>query len=453
MPALKGTIFALATRGAATRPSRSEFELRHLNGAEYLYRNGIGQSPAYISPKRPRGKAVLNHWNGVSTSSLFIPSLPTLDPRMFLGRPNQAWRHWPGLQRGTAQLFYLARAGVYRAIRHFLSPQGGGVVLMPSYHHGVEVEAVRAAGAEVRFYRVDAQMRIDLDDLAKRAEAADVRIVYVTHYVGFAQPIAAALEIARHRGLVLFEDCALSLFSRDSSGRPLGSTGDAAVYCLYKTLPVPHGGLLRGPSDLIDSTVSPPPLLSTLHHAVGLVLAELELEVPWFGRNVRALARGLAHRTVAAVVDNVQTGTMHLDASDLDLGASRLVEHLACRTDPIEVVRRRRENFTRLASQLSDDVLGAPLAPGVCPLFVPLRVDDKPQLLRALRARGIDAIDFWSTGDAAATEQEFPDAARLRREIVELPCHQSLDAASMDAIADAVRTARPRRAGTHRREA
>ena len=55
-------------------------------------------------------------------------------------------------------LFYLARAGVYHTIKHWLDGRDG-VVLMPAYHHGVEVEAVRATGARIRFYRVDRDMR------------------------------------------------------------------------------------------------------------------------------------------------------------------------------------------------------------------------------------------------------------------------------------------------------
>ena len=72
-----------------------------------------------------------------------------------------------------------------------------------------------------------------------------MRVVYVTHYAGFAQPIAEALAIARaHHGVRLFEDCALSLFARTPTGIPLGSFGDASCFCLYKSLSLPHGGLL-----------------------------------------------------------------------------------------------------------------------------------------------------------------------------------------------------------------
>jgi dTDP-4-amino-4,6-dideoxygalactose transaminase len=371
-----------------------------------------------------------------------VPALPALDPSLLL--PRLAPARAPSFPfdaetRRSARLFYLARAGVHAAVRHFLGRRAG-TVLMPAYHHGVEVEAVRAAGARVAFYRVYGDMQIDLEDLERRL-AGDVDIVYITHFAGFAQPIAEVARRARARGVPLIEDCALALLSRDSEGRALGTFGDAAVFCLYKSLPVPHGGLLFAPRERIGApAVSPPPLASTLHHAAGLALAHYELR-GGAGALARSLLRALAHGTVDRVVDHVHTGTQHLEPRELVLGASRLVERLLDAIDFEMVVVRRRRNFRRLAEALDGAarVIGAPLAPGCCPLFVPVRVRDKPRALEALRARGIEAVDFWSGGDPAADACAFPDAARLRREVLELPCHQSLDDDAIDFVARAAR--------------
>jgi perosamine synthetase len=387
---------------------------------------------------------------------MFIPSLPTLDPLQFLPSldpPRPPLFPLDRLDDPAAQRFYLARAGVYHTLRHWLrapgekSAESHNIVLMPAYHHGVEVEAVRVAGARIIFYRVDADMRVDLDDIACKAAQPGVRVVYVTHFVGFAQPIAEVRKIAQSHNLRLFEDCALALFSRTPDGVPLGTFGDASCYCLYKTLPVPHGGLLLAP-DVPKAMVTPPPLLSTLHHVVGLTLAHLELRSDGLGRAVRRAARAASHSTVDKVVDTVQTGTMHLAAQDLGFGASRWVDPILARTDAELVVARRRRNFSRLAAAL-DGVLpavGAPLLPGVCPLFLPVRIDstrchglDKPALIQRLHALGIDAIDFWGPGDPACDPHEFPEVNRLRREILELPCHQSLDEDEIDQVAHAVK--------------
>jgi dTDP-4-amino-4,6-dideoxygalactose transaminase len=365
----------------------------------------------------------------------FLPSLATLDPQLLLPtlEPPRPAR-FPLDQLGTpnAHLFYLARAGVFHAVRHFAA---GGRVLMPAYHHGVEVEAAYATGATLEFYRVDANMMIDVEDILRRAKKKDAKVIYVTHFVGFAQPLDEILSLCRERNLKLIEDCALALFSRDRSGAPLGARGDAGVFCLYKSLPVPHGGLLVGRA-LPTPTVKAAPLGSTLHHMTGQLLSHLELRAPALGRPIRSAMRRFAHATVDQVVENVQTGTLHLLPYELELGASPLVSHICRRLDLEMVVVRRRRNFRRLAEQLEGifEVIGAPLAPGVCPLFLPIRVRDKPRLLKALHARDIDAIDFWGRG-----ESEFAEVSALRREILELPCHQSLDDEDIDRVARAVK--------------
>ena len=372
---------------------------------------------------------------------LFIPSLPTLDPTLLaptLEPPRPALYPLDRLAAPETQLFYLARAGVYHTIKHWLGGEPG-TVLMPAYHHGVEVEAVRAAGARIVFYRVDRNMQIDLDDLREKSHALDVRAVYVTHFVGFAQPIAEARAIAHTRGLPLFEDCALALFSRTADGKPLDSFGDASCFCLYKTLPVPHGGLLIAP-EVPVADVGNPPLFSTLHHVAGLALAHLELHSSSIGRAIRHAARSASQATVDKAVATVKTGTMHLSPSELELGSSKLVEMLLPRFDAEMVVVRRRRNFQRLAQQLEGvlEVVGAPLPAGCCPLFLPVRIPDgaKRDVMQKLHARGIDAIDFWGTGQC---DDEFPDVAALRRDILELPCHQSLDDDAIDLVAHAVK--------------
>jgi dTDP-4-amino-4,6-dideoxygalactose transaminase len=360
----------------------------------------------------------------------FVPSLPTLDPRLLVGEPRP--RRFP-FDSTRAQLFYLARAGVYHAMRQF----AGGTVLMPAYHHGVEVEAVRAAGARVAFYRVDGEMRVDVEDLERRARAPGVRVVYLTHFVGFAQPAAQAEALCARLGLMLFEDCALALGAASPDGRPLGSFGAASVFCLYKSLPVPHGGLLLHPAT--EAPTASPPLGATLQHAASLALSHAELRAGPVGRTVRAAARRA--RELGGVVSRAPTGTSHLRPVELHLGASRLVSRLAPRIDLDDMVRRRRHNFRRLVELLDGcvRVIGAELPAGACPLFVPAVVADKPAAWAALQARRIDAVDFWSGGDPACDPDEFPEAYALRRHVLELPCHQSLDEPELAWVARTVK--------------
>jgi hypothetical protein len=52
-----------------------------------------------------------------------------------------------------------------------------------------------------------------------------------------------------------------------------------------------------------------------------------------------------------------------------------------------------------------------------------------------LRAHGIEAIDFWGRHTTACSAELFPEVVALRREVLELPIHQSLDDDAIDFVA------------------
>lgn len=402
----------------------------------------------------------------------FVPALPTLSPTALVppllpvsrGRTTAvdtgyqwtAFRPFPAssssppfplnqLRPGDARarIYYLARNGIYHGLRA-LGVGRGDVVLMPSYHHGVEVEAVRHTGAGVVFYRVDDRFQADLEDIERclvreRRDRPQIRALYLTHIAGFAQPVAEARALCRRYDLLLVEDCALALFSRDPSGRWLGTEGDLSIFCLYKTLPVPHGGVALARAPLCAGVR--PPLASTLHHLAGATLAWAALHGGPMARRLREGVRAVTRRTVDRVVEHVHVGTQHLRPEELGLGASLAVEQIVRQTDAAEVVARRRHNFNHLLGALGEDrvVPTGPLPEGTSPLFFPLRVSDRRAALATLWARGVEAIDFWSTGDAACEEGKFPETVDLRRHVIEIPIHQDLDDEDMDLVARVVK--------------
>ena len=81
------------------------------------------------------------------------------------------------------------------------------------------------------------------------------------------------------------------------------------------------------------------------------------------------------------------------------------------------------------------------LPAGACPLFYPLVVKDKAATIERLRAAGVQCVNFWSSWHPACDPAEFPDAMELRRSIIEIPCHQDLQPASIARLAETVRAA------------
>ncbi|HEX8909449.1 MAG TPA: DegT/DnrJ/EryC1/StrS family aminotransferase [Anaeromyxobacteraceae bacterium] len=371
-----------------------------------------------------------------------LTALPTLSPRLLAPRLRAAPAPFP-LGGVEARRYYFARNAVWQAAR--MLGLAGHEVLVPAYHHGVEVEALEAAGAAPRFVRVDAEMRLDLAHL-EGSIGPRTRALYVIHYLGFPQPLDEVMALARRRGLPVIEDCALALLSRDGAV-PLGSRGDAGVFCLYKSLPVPNGGVLALNRELdAPAPARAAPLASTLSHATGSFLAHLALRHGPAGASVREGLRR-AQRAVrsATGLRPLATGTMHFDPAAADVGMSWLSRLILENLDYEAIVEARRRNWSLLFARLRE--LAPPvqheLPPGVCPLFYPLLVDDKPRTAAQLAARGIETIEFWNVGHPACDLGGFPEVAALRRRVLELPLHQDLGPDDMAYLASAVEEVLP----------
>ncbi len=348
------------------------------------------------------------------------------------------WRFWEPMpfpfSCPGSEYFLLARNGIYQLARRWRL--AGREILFPSYFHGVELDALLAAGVVPRFFRVDNNMRVDVDDLQSKI-TGNTAAVYLIHYLGFPSSVRAIRQLCNQHGTLLIEDCALSLLSC-SGVDPLGTIGDAAIFCLYKTIAVPDGGVLvacngHGNGNG-DSTR--PSVISTLARVTASLSQHHLTRGNW---RIHAAIDGI--RTVGKRVakSTTQVGSNSFDQSQLRFAASRATLWLIRTQAYQEIVDVRRRNFLRLLGRLRE--ISAPifedLPDGVCPLFYPIRVSDKHLALKHLRERGVDAVNFWSF-EHPVSRGSFPEASELRRTVIELPCHQDLRLEKIDRIADAV---------------
>ncbi len=335
--------------------------------------------------------------------------------------------------------FCLARSAIYHLFRA-LRLQPNEVVLVPDYHSGNEISAMRAAGVPLVYYRIGRNLEPDLDELSRLARQ-NVRALYVIHYLGWPQPIREILALCRDRGILLVEDCALSLFSEAGNG-PLGSFGQYSVFCLYKTLPLPNGGLLvqnRDPlKELSRLELQRCPKLATLGRTAELLLEGVRSRSEVVGKALVGLKRAVGRTLRAGGASQVPVGNIGWDLAHVNIGMSSICKSVMERLDYQRVCRKRRENFLHLKQRLDGQVamLREDLAPGVCPLFFPILVHDKPAVARALWQLGIGAVEFWNYGDPEADGHGRSDAGFLRKHVLELPIHQGVTESQIDYIAD-----------------
>jgi dTDP-4-amino-4,6-dideoxygalactose transaminase len=369
-----------------------------------------------------------------------VPVYPTfagVAPRGLLGRE---WRTWFPFNSPRGEWTFSGRVALYHGLPGLkLAP--GSTVLVPNYHQGVEIDTLLAAGYRLRYYRIDECLEIDLQDVEQRLDET-VSALYLIHYFGFPQPLVRVRELCQAHRLKLIEDCALSLFSR-CNGTWLGSDGDLALFSVYKTLPLPHGGFLVTKGEPPATVLRPAPSGATLVQTLDLARQTLQATGwaavdRWVARASRGL-KGLLRWNRNATISS---GGASWDPRILAYEASHWVASLMRLMDRERVVERRRVNYARLAAHLRGQVpCPLPDLPdGACPLFFPIMVPDKVRVQRDLARLGIGSVNLWDTSHPTCPADLAAQVSRWRRECLELPIHQELDEATIDRVAQAVLT-------------
>jgi perosamine synthetase len=337
-------------------------------------------------------------------------------------------------------LTHLGRGGVWLALRA-LGLGRGSRLAMPAYHCGSEVEAAHLAGIELDFYRVDAQLRVDEDDLSRAAAASDA--TYLISCFGFPMPNPPA-------DTRVIEDAAHGLFSRDPDGRPLGSCGDAAVFCPRKSLGTPDGGavLLREPGRSIDAVAGRPEPRAMARSVASLVAGRAAIAGPHPVRARAAEAIGRASRTDAAARAGTLTETVigewGLQPADLDAAArspSRLTAAAVTRVDGDAIRARRRTNYEALRDELADLTLEPfrELPGGTCPLYFPVLAEDRSGAIARLLDYGVRALEVWPVPHPVLDRERFAELEPVRHGLLSLPVHQAMEEHHVEVVLEAAK--------------
>ncbi len=353
-------------------------------------------------------------------------------PRLSLGdlvRPRRRGLAEPFSSQQTWYFAYGAHA-LFAGVRA-LGLHRGSRVLAPAYHCGVEVGALVDAGCEVRFYPVTPTLDVDLASI-ERLLASGAEALLVIHYFGFPQPIEEISRLAGRFGVKLIEDCAHALLG-EREGRPLGTSGDAAIFSLRKFLPIPDGGALV----LKTGQGAPPPPTRSAGP-----LRELRRLGRFYLKGLGVEARSTRRReSLPPVAAGAEPEPGWTPRSDYDAAMSASSRWIWERTDWESVRRLRRRNYGLLREAVA--AIGGvrvltPAAPeGACPWVLPVEVAERDRVVYELRARGIGAVRFWAR--SAFGGEGFTDVRRLRDRVLALPVHQNLTSEYVDRMSRALR--------------
>src|SRR3954451_8231244 len=297
----------------------------------------------------------------MSLKSIFF--YPPLSPAVYL-RSAAEQLPYP-LEDPRCFLFSRGRHAIRQAVAA-LGLQPGDRVLAPAWHHGAEIEALRRAGLAIDFYELGTSLEPDEDQL-EALVGPSTRMLFVTHYLGFASDARRWRTWCDERGLLLFEDAAHALLARIDR-TPVGSLGDAAIWCLFKSFPVPDGAALR--------LARTPPEQAL--EAAEMRDAALRGNAQWCLQRVPALA--------AAMRSGPRSEEFDL-AAEIALGDPRAptasTMRLLPRVASTDAAHTRRSNYRVLLDELRGQV-PAPfdrLPPGAVPLGMPLNAAAKNRLI------------------------------------------------------------------------
>jgi len=355
-----------------------------------------------------------------------------------------------GKQLDFRHVYYThkARCGLGLLCLHW-KLTAGDEILMPAYNCGSEVDPFVGYGLHVVFYRVDRNATIDISDIMQRTTPR-TKVIYVTHYFGWPQDIKALSEYCRKNKIYLIEDCALSLFSNPVDF-PIAAFGDAAIYSFPKTLPVPDGGMLTLSQDSLSTMPAQRPPIGEIFNEFLPLIKRTILRICDKTGLYSCLPNRLIQSRHFSMPLTTPSGlpglpqSYYYDKDIQNMMASAISLYILKHTCPESVVRQRRMNYTILYKAIKDSKFYKPLygelPNGICPLYLPLLVENRKMACDYLSHKGISAIQWWAGFHRVFDWTEFPEAKYLKEHILAIPVHHQLNRRNVDYVSSCLKQA------------
>lgn len=385
-----------------------------------------------------------------------ISAFPWLNPLQIFRRPKNPT--FPFSHEGVVYCWN-ARIALWQGLEAIgLKP--GDHILVPVYACGSELDVLIARGLTLDFYPIQADLSVDFDALESMV-TTDTRALFVVHYFGFSQPLKELDEFIRRHKLLLIEDNAHGLYSRDANGTPLGSIGDFAIFSIYKSVPVLDGGALVMKKHVLSEQLVRPGLKRSLGKLRPMMERTLSAFSPLLARAITALLDPLAkllkrepQQATNTVLENAVGVTAPKESykpfteADRQIGISLFSQRIAETFEAEQITASRRKNYQRVDQAIRQ--ASGPFRPlmealpkGSCPLFYPV-LEDSPErhLRRALLANGIE-IHGFGFAHCALPESGFDWERKLKSQISCLPIHQSLSERDLQHILNVIINFKP----------
>ena len=349
----------------------------------------------------------------------------------------------PGLE-----LTYKGRGALLRACLE-IAVRGKREILVPAYHCPSGIIPALQAGLTPVFYRIRRDLKIDYQDLLKKA-GPDTAAVLVIHFFGFGADLAPLAQL-RASGIPLIEDWSHS-FIQGEPPRLAGSGSNYRIYSFWKLVPSGIGGGLIRPHLPNHETppISPAPRWRQIVDFERLLEESLDhsdyrsarAAFSAIERTRLALKRS---RPVAAEPGPSCRGEDHypydprLAMSRMPAWTKKIIES----SDLGQIAHKRRDNFRLYGGPLANcsplTILYPELPAEVCPWVFPVLIEDRSRFDRRWRDSGVALHTFGNHLHSALFETAdaptISDANFLADRVLCLSIHQYMTGNEIESAA------------------
>ncbi len=320
----------------------------------------------------------------------------------------------------------------------------GDSVLLSCFTCLAVPSAVIACGARPIYADIDSStLNVNLESILKSVED-DTKAIVVQHTMGCpVEEINEICQFAKDTGLLVIEDCALSIGSR-SKGIPIGFHGDAAIFSLElsKTLSAGWGGVLVNNNRDLESVllkdyenIPEESKYTQMRKLLQITLTGLFYSkyIYFFGKYLISVGYKVKFFK-GSTPDHEKYGKVDQNfVSRLSGAQAKLAISQFKRINEVATINNR--NFLYLQKCLKDagiEVLGLapkedfPVSPRVAFL-----VNDPDAVSLWFYRKGIE-LGRWFDGPLSPLPifnfdvSQFPNVKKISNHIVNLPCHNRL---------------------------
>lgn len=333
------------------------------------------------------------------------------------------------------------KTSLYAILRAWNRP---GKVVMPAYNCNVVPEAAAFAGYSPLFLDAELETLNVTPEKFISALSEDVTVIFGVSLFGIPYDVRPLKEIAAKKKILLVEDAASAMGSR-IDGRMTGTVGDVGVVSFQDTKPISAhtGGAIVTNDNLLAQKIKS-------------VLSQIQTQKNTWNLYFSTMFRKMATRRwlypLTRALYSVLEGEDMYEIVPAPTGPERDY-FTRCSPFSVELIRNQLtmidKNLSRrrkIAAEYQNVLENHPafqipvIPPGVEPVWIqfPLLVKDKHDFYQYMQRKGVDIT--WTYRYTCAEEypqQGCPNAERIARSILSLPCYPNLTDAEVQRVCHA----------------